>query len=135
LFLVEKVPLNCTSAIKSLLHASVNSLSTIVQNVHCIFHTRRTFFLSFCCPIVEKMLYATRAKSVIALDVLSHSPAALGTIFTSRATIIHFLHFIIHFVKKIKNKKSTILDIHDCLKHLAGQDMYIFVRLAPGPVI
>jgi hypothetical protein len=33
LFLVEKVPLNCSSAIKSLLHASVNSLSTIVQKV------------------------------------------------------------------------------------------------------
>jgi hypothetical protein len=44
LFLVENVPLNCTSAIKSLLHASVSSLSTIVQkvSVYCIFHTRRT---------------------------------------------------------------------------------------------
>jgi hypothetical protein len=82
LFLVEKVPLNCTSAIKSLLHASVSSLSTIVQkvSVYCIFHTRRTglncclslFFSVFFCSIVEKMLYATRAKSVIALDVLSH---------------------------------------------------------------
>jgi hypothetical protein len=37
---MEKVPLNCTSAIKSLLHASLNSLSTIVQkvSVYCIFH-------------------------------------------------------------------------------------------------
>jgi hypothetical protein len=76
LFLVEKVPLNCTSAIKSLLHASVNSLSTIVQNVsvHCIFHTRRTglnccLSLFFFCSIEEKMLYATLAKRVIALDV------------------------------------------------------------------
>jgi hypothetical protein len=87
-FLVEKVPLNCTSAIKSLLHASVNSLSTIVQkvSVHCIFHTRRTglncylslFFSRFFCSIVEKKLYATRTRSVIALDVLSHSPSALG---------------------------------------------------------
>jgi hypothetical protein len=36
-----KSALNCTSAIKSLLHASVNSLSTIVQkvSVYCIFHT------------------------------------------------------------------------------------------------
>jgi hypothetical protein len=51
-------------------------------------------FFSFFCSIVEKMLYATRAKSVIALDVLSHSPAALGTIFTSRAIIIHFLHLL-----------------------------------------
>jgi hypothetical protein len=39
------------------------------------------------------MLYATRAKTVIALDV-SHSPAALATIFTSRAIIIHFLHLL-----------------------------------------
>jgi hypothetical protein len=39
LFLVEKVPLNCTSAVKSLLH-----LSMIAQkvSVYCIFHTRRT---------------------------------------------------------------------------------------------
>jgi hypothetical protein len=91
LFLVEKVPLNCTSAIKSLLHASVNGLSTIVQkvSVHCIFPTRRTrlnfclslfFFLVFFCSIVEKM-YATRAKSVVAVDV-----------YTSCAIIIHFLH-------------------------------------------
>jgi hypothetical protein len=104
LFLVEKVPLNCTSAIESLLHASVNSLSTIVQkvSVYCIFHTRFTglncclslFFFCFFCSIVEKMLYATRVKSDIALDVLSHSPAALGTIFTSRAIIIHFLHLL-----------------------------------------
>jgi hypothetical protein len=61
LFLVKKVPLNCTSAIKSLLHASVNSLSTIVQKVsiYCIFHTGRTgllfivVFFSFFCSIVE----------------------------------------------------------------------------------
>jgi hypothetical protein len=51
------------------------------------------FFLFFC-SIVEKMLYATRAKSVIALDVLCRSPAALGTIFTSRAIITHFLHLL-----------------------------------------
>jgi hypothetical protein len=91
LFLVEKVPLNCTSARKFLLHASVNSLSTIVQKVSvCILHfshtTHRTellfivFFFSFFCSIVEKM-YATPTKSVIALDVLSHSPAALATLF------------------------------------------------------
>jgi hypothetical protein len=36
MFSVEKVPLNCTSAIKSLLHASVNSLSTILQKVSAI---------------------------------------------------------------------------------------------------
>jgi hypothetical protein len=81
LFLVEKVPLNCTNAIKSLLHVSVNSLSTIVQkvSVYCIFHTRRTglncclwlLFSNFFCSMVEKMLYATRAKSVIELDMLS----------------------------------------------------------------
>jgi hypothetical protein len=102
--IVQKVPLNCTSAIKFLLHASVNSLSTIVQkvSVYRIFHTRRTglncclslFFFSFFCSIVENLLYATRAKSVISLDVLSHLPAALGTIFTSRAIIIHFLHLL-----------------------------------------
>jgi hypothetical protein len=28
------------------------------------------------------------------IDVLSHSPATLGTIFTSRAIIIHFLHLL-----------------------------------------
>jgi hypothetical protein len=37
-------------------------------------------------------------KSVIALDVLSHSPAALGTIFTSRTIIIHFLHLLYKYI-------------------------------------
>jgi hypothetical protein len=89
---VEKVPLNCTSAIKSLLHASVNSLSTIVQKMsvyilHFSHTTHRTellfivVFFSFFCSIVEKMFNATPTKCVIALDVLSHSPAALGTLF------------------------------------------------------
>jgi hypothetical protein len=45
LFLVEKVPLNYTCAIKSLLHASVNSLSTIVQKVHFSHTTHRTELL------------------------------------------------------------------------------------------
>jgi hypothetical protein len=99
LFLVKKVPLNCTSAIKSLLHASLNSLSTIVliAFLHTTHRTELLFvvvFFSFFCSIVEKILYATRAKSVIALDVLSYSSAALGTIFTSRAIIIHFLHLL-----------------------------------------
>jgi hypothetical protein len=92
LFLVEKVPLNCTSAIKSLLHAFVNSLSAIVKKSECLLHfshtTHRTellfivVFFSFFCSIVEKMLYATLAKSVIALDVLL------------RSIIIHFLHLL-----------------------------------------
>jgi hypothetical protein len=45
-------------------------------------------FFSFFCSIVKKMLYATRAKSVIALDVLSHSPAALGTIFSRQFALV-----------------------------------------------
>jgi hypothetical protein len=68
LFLVEKVLLNCTSAV-----------------------VYRCFFLVF---LFDRRKNATRAKSIIALDVLSHSPAALGTIFTSRAIIIHFLHLL-----------------------------------------
>jgi hypothetical protein len=90
LFIVEKVPLNCTH---------LSTVSTIVQkvSVYCIFHTRRTGLnccLSLFFSIAEKMLYPTRAKSVLALDVLSHSPAALVTIFSSRAIIIHFLHLL-----------------------------------------
>jgi hypothetical protein len=51
-------------------------------------------FFSFFLFDRRQIFFATRAKSVIALDVLSHSPAALGTIFTSRAIIIHFLHLL-----------------------------------------
>jgi hypothetical protein len=93
---MQKVSVHCivfSGKSASLLHASVNSSSTIVQK-ECLLHfsytTHRTellfivVFVSFLCSIVEKMLYATRAKSVM----------ALATIFTSRAIIIRFLHLL-----------------------------------------
>jgi hypothetical protein len=93
LFLVEKLPLNCISAIKTLLHASVNGLSTIVQkvSVYCIFHTRRTGLN--CCLLLFFSRFFVRSLKKSCMQHVP-APAALGTIFTSRAIIIHFLHLL-----------------------------------------
>jgi hypothetical protein len=75
LFLVEKVPLNCISAIKSLLQQSVYDRAKSECLLNFSHTTHRTdllfivVFFSFFCSIVEKMLYATHAKTVIAFDV------------------------------------------------------------------
>jgi hypothetical protein len=57
LFSVQKVPLNCTSAIKSLLHASVNSLSMIVQKVS-VHYILVKLLLSF--SVIVKDVFGTR---------------------------------------------------------------------------
>jgi hypothetical protein len=98
-----KVPLNCTSAIVFIARICQQPVYDCTKSEyllhfsHTMHRTELLFivvFFWFFCSIVGKMLYATRVKSDIALDVLSHSPAALGTIFTSRAIIIHFLHLL-----------------------------------------
>jgi hypothetical protein len=92
LFLVEKVPLNCTSAIKSLSIAricqqSVYDRAKSEYSLHFSHTTHRAelLFIVFLFDRKKNVVGMQHVQKVddywiIALDVLSHSPAALGTI-------------------------------------------------------